>query len=102
MTDLITASKMIASKVAEETSFPKNGPEYWRVHYGAAQGFRLAVPLAIDAEADRIAKWLEGAAAEILMRGISNPEFDAVILDQGVSVIEFVADAIRNREHRNG
>ena len=102
MIDLISASRIIANQVAGETSFDKASPEFMRIHYGAAQGFRLAVPLAIDAEADRIAKWLEGAAAEILMTGIGSQEYDLPVLEQGVAVIEFVADAIRKREHRNG
>lgn len=100
--DLISASRVIANQVAGETSFDKTSPEFMRVHYGAAQGFRLAVPLAIDAEADRIAKWLDGAAAEILMTGMASEEYNLPILEQGVAVIEFVAEAIRKREHRNG
>lgn len=99
---LAQASRSIATMVAEETSFPKHSPEYLRVHYGASRGFALAVPMAFDAEADCIAIWLETAATEILAQGMGDTEIDLNKLEHGISVIEFVAEAIRKREHRNG
>lgn len=102
MMELPEAARHIATMVAKETSFPKQSDEYSRVHYGASRGFALAVPLAINAEADRIAKWLEAAAIEILARGMGNGEIDLTKMEYGVAVIEFVAEAIRIREHRNG